>query len=109
MSLVREAHGRSSPDGDSRAHRRRRDRRSDIGDVLRLEDVPSTPGVTFLDDPHETVIATESRAPRVEVEAVAAEAEAGEEVEGEPVSEGEEAADEAGEALSEEASSDEAE
>ncbi len=30
----------------------------DVGDVLRLEDVPRVPDVTYLDDPHETVIAT---------------------------------------------------
>jgi large subunit ribosomal protein L25 len=64
-----------------------------IGDVLRLEDVGAIEGVTLLDDPYETVVATVS-APRVEVEPVA-EVE-GEEVEGEAV-EGEEAA-EAGEA-----------
>jgi hypothetical protein len=52
-----------------------------IGDVLRLEDVGAIDGVTLLDDPHETVIATVS-APRVEVEPVA-------EVEGEEVEEGE--------------------
>jgi large subunit ribosomal protein L25 len=48
----------------------------EVGDVLRLEDVSPPPGVTFLDDPHETVIATVS-APRglVEVEVEAAEAE----------------------------------
>jgi len=72
----------------------------EIGDVLRLEDLPAIEGVTFLDDPHETVIATVS-APRVEVEPVA-EVEEGEEVEGE-VAEGEEAA-EAGEAPADEAS-----
>jgi large subunit ribosomal protein L25 len=32
----------------------------EVGDVLRLEDVPVPPNVTFLDDPHETVIATVS-------------------------------------------------
>jgi large subunit ribosomal protein L25 len=30
----------------------------DVGDILRLEDVPPIEGVTFLDDPHETVLAT---------------------------------------------------
>jgi large subunit ribosomal protein L25 len=30
----------------------------EVGDVLRLEDVPAIPNVTYLDDPHETVIAT---------------------------------------------------
>jgi large subunit ribosomal protein L25 len=69
----------------------------EVGDVLRLEDIPSIEGVTFLDDPHETVIATVST-PRglVELEAEEAEeAEEGEEVEGEEgaeeAAEGEEA------------------
>ena len=35
-----------------------------IGDALRLEDLPAIDGVTILDDPHDTVIATVS-APRV--------------------------------------------
>jgi large subunit ribosomal protein L25 len=39
----------------------------EIGDTLRLEDLPRIEGVTFLDDPHETVIANVS-APIVEVE-----------------------------------------
>ena len=30
----------------------------EIGDTLRLEDIPPVEGATFLDDPHETVIAT---------------------------------------------------
>ncbi|HEY7732314.1 MAG TPA: 50S ribosomal protein L25 [Gaiellaceae bacterium] len=30
----------------------------DVGDILRLEDVPPIEGVTFLDDPRETVLAT---------------------------------------------------
>jgi large subunit ribosomal protein L25 len=72
----------------------------EVGDVLRLEDVPPIPDVTFLDDPHETVIATLS-VPRgfAELEeadaAAAAEAEAEAaaegEVEGEAAPEGEEA------------------
>ena len=70
----------------------------EIGGVLRLEDIPANEAVTFLDDPHETVIATVS-APRVEVEPVA-EVE-GEAVEGE-AAEGEEAA-EAGETPADEA------
>lgn len=51
----------------------------EVGDVLRLEDVPVPAGVTFLDDPHETVLATVS-APRgyVEAEEVEEEAEAAE-------------------------------
>jgi large subunit ribosomal protein L25 len=75
----------------------------EVGDVLRLEDVRVPPDVTFLDDPHETVIATVS-VPRgfqelEEAEAAAAaeaEAEALAEAEGE-VPEGEEAPEEAGE------------
>ena len=39
----------------------------EIGDALRLEDISALEGVTFLDDPHETVIATVS-APIVEAE-----------------------------------------
>lgn len=35
-----------------------------IGDALRLEDLPAIADVTILDDPHDTVIATVS-APRV--------------------------------------------
>jgi large subunit ribosomal protein L25 len=68
----------------------------EIGDVLRLEDLGAPEGVTFLDDPHETVIVTVS-APRVEIEPeVEEELEEGEEVEGEvaegeAVAEGEEA------------------
>lgn len=65
-----------------------------IGDVLRLEDLATREGVTFLDDPHETVIATVS-APRVEVEPEEEELEEGEEAE---EAEGEEAAEEAAEA-----------
>jgi len=63
----------------------------EVGDVLRLEDVSPPPGVTFLDDPHETVIATVS-APRglVEVEVEAAEAEL-EAAEGAPEAEAPEA------------------
>ena len=70
-----------------------------IGDVLRLEDVSAPEGVTFLDDPHETVIVsvTMSRAfveleeaeaeAAAEAEALAAE-EAGEVEEGEEPEEG---------------------
>jgi large subunit ribosomal protein L25 len=52
----------------------------EVGDVLRLEDIPPIENVTFLDDPHETVIATVS-APRglIELEEAEAEAEEGEE------------------------------
>jgi large subunit ribosomal protein L25 len=75
----------------------------EVGDVLRLEDVPAVPNVTYLDDPHETVIATVS-VPRgyAELEeaeaaaaAEAAEAEAAEL--GEAAPEGEAAEAEAGE------------
>jgi large subunit ribosomal protein L25 len=59
----------------------------EVGDVLRLEDIPAIPNVTVLDDPHETVIATVS-VPRgfaelEEAEAAEAEAAAAEEGEGE--------------------------
>lgn len=74
----------------------------EIGDVLRLEELPTVASVTFLDDPHETVIATVS-APRVEVEP---EVEPEAEVEGEEV-EGEEAAEEEGEASPDEAADEE--
>ena len=58
----------------------------EIGGALRLEDLPQLEGVTFLDDPHETVIATVS-APIVEAEP---EPEEGEELaEGEEPAEGE--------------------
>jgi large subunit ribosomal protein L25 len=66
----------------------------EVGDVLRLEDLPPIANVTFLDDPHETVIATVS-APRGLVELEAAEAEAEEAEEGAEEAEGAEA--EAGE------------
>jgi large subunit ribosomal protein L25 len=65
----------------------------EVGDVLRLEDIPPLPDVTFLDDPHETVIATVS-APRGLVELEEEEAEEAEE----GVEEGEEAEAEEGEA-----------
>jgi large subunit ribosomal protein L25 len=56
----------------------------EVGDVLRLEDIPAIANVTFLDDPHETVIATVST-PRglVELEEEEAEVEEGEEGEAE--------------------------
>lgn len=74
----------------------------EVGDVLRLEDMPRFESVTFLDDPHETVIATVSTprgyAELEEAEAAAAEAaeaeeaeEGAPEVEGEAVAEGDEA------------------
>ena len=71
----------------------------EVGDVLRLEDVPPIENVTVLDDPQETVIATVS-VPRgfqeleeAEAEAAAAEAEAEglEEGEAGPAEEGESA------------------
>jgi large subunit ribosomal protein L25 len=76
----------------------------EVGDVMRLEDLSSIASVTFLDDPHETVVATVS-APRVEVEPEVEEEVEGEEVEGE-AAEGEEAA-EAGDAPAGEASDEE--
>jgi large subunit ribosomal protein L25 len=64
----------------------------EVVDVLRLEDIPLLPDVTFLDDPHETVIATVS-APRGLVELEEEEAEEAEE----GVEEGEEGEAEEGE------------
>jgi len=64
----------------------------EVGDVLRLEDLAAIENVTFLDDLHETVIATVS-APRVEVEPEVEEEVEGEEVEGEEAPEGEEPAE----------------
>ena len=75
--------------------------RMEVGDVLRLADIPAIDKVTLLDDPHETVIATVSvprgfaeleEADAAEAEAAAAEAE-GEGAEGD-----EEGADESAEA-----------
>jgi len=48
-----------------------------MGEALRLEDLPKLEGVAFLDDPHETVIATIT-APTVEVEPEPVEGEEGE-------------------------------
>jgi len=63
----------------------------EVGDVLRLEDVPPLENVSFLDDPHETVIATVSLprgfAELEEAEAAAA-AEAAEAAEAEAATEG---------------------
>jgi large subunit ribosomal protein L25 len=58
----------------------------DVGDVLRLEDVRAIPDVTFLDDPHETVIATVS-IPRGFQELEEAEAAAAAEAEAEALAE----------------------
>jgi large subunit ribosomal protein L25 len=60
-----------------------------IGDVLRLEDIRAPEGVTFLDDPHETVIVTVTMA-RAFVELEEAEAAAAAEAEAEAAEEGEE-------------------
>jgi large subunit ribosomal protein L25 len=63
----------------------------EVGDVLRLEDVPPLESAAFLDDPHETVIATVS-VPRGFVELEEAEAAAAEEARvAEAVAEGAEA------------------
>ena len=66
----------------------------EMGDTLRLEDVAAKEGVTFLDDPHETVIATVSAPMREEELEAAIDELAGEVEEGE---EGEEAPEEAAE------------
>jgi large subunit ribosomal protein L25 len=77
----------------------------DIGDVLRLEDLRAPEGVTFLDDPHETVIVSVAMA-RAFVELEEAEAEAAAEAEAEEAEgeEGEEGAPTAEAAEGEEAS-----
>jgi large subunit ribosomal protein L25 len=95
LSLVtREVHVEALP-GDIPEHIEADLGSMEVGDVLRLEDIPAIPDVTFLDDPHETVIATVST-PRGLVEL---EEEAAEELE-----EGEEAAEAAeGEAAEAEA------
>ncbi len=74
----------------------------EMGDTLRLEDVATKEGVTFLDDPHETVIATVSAPMREEeleaaIEEVAGEVEEGEEAPEEAAEEGAEAEATAGE------------
>ncbi len=73
----------------------------EIGDTLRLEDLPTIEGVVFLDDPHETVIANVS-APIVEVEPEP------EEIEGEEGEEGVEGEAPEGEAPAAEAAEGEA-
>jgi large subunit ribosomal protein L25 len=70
-----------------------------MGDTLRLEDLPAIEGVTFLDDPHETVIATVT-APMREVEPEVEEVE-GEEGEPGEAPEGEGGETPAGEAAAE--------
>jgi large subunit ribosomal protein L25 len=80
-----------------------------IGDTLRLADLPALPGVTFLDDPEETVLATVT-APSVFEEPEPEEPEEGVELpEGEeaPVAEGEVPAEGEGEAPPEAAESSE--
>ena len=66
----------------------------EIGDVLRLEDIRAPEDVTFLDDPHETVIATLSM-PRAFAELEAAEAEAAAEADAEAAAEAGEEGEEA--------------
>jgi large subunit ribosomal protein L25 len=73
-----------------------------IGDTLRLADLPATEGVTYLDDPEETVLATVTMPTRIvepEPEEVEEELEEGEVPEGEEAPEGaaEEAPAEGGE------------
>jgi len=64
----------------------------ELGDVLRLADIPAIEDVTFLDDPHETVIATVSM-PRGYAEIEEADAAAAEEAAAEGAPEAEEAAE----------------
>jgi large subunit ribosomal protein L25 len=59
----------------------------EVGDVLRLADIPTIEDVTFLDDPHETVIATVSM-PRGYAELEEADAAAAEEAAAEAAAEG---------------------
>ena len=61
----------------------------EIGDTLRVEDLPAVSGVTYLDDPHETVIVTVTL-PKlvVEEEPEVVEGEEGEVAEGEAPAEG---------------------
>ena len=68
----------------------------EMGDSLRLEDIPVREGVTYLDDPHETVLATVS-APMREEELEAAAEEAAAEGLGEAEAEEEAAPEEAAE------------
>jgi large subunit ribosomal protein L25 len=72
-----------------------------IGDTLRLLDLPPMEGVTFLDDPEGTVLATVTL-PTIEVEPEPEELEEGEEgEEGEELAEGEEAPEGAADAPAE--------
>jgi large subunit ribosomal protein L25 len=72
-----------------------------IGDTLRLLDLPPMEGVTFLDDPEETVLATVTL-PTREVEPEPEELEEGEEgEEGDELAEGEEAPEGAADAPAE--------
>lgn len=77
----------------------------EMGDTLRLEDVKGQEGVTFLDDPHETVIATVS-APMREEELEAATDEAAAEGLGDDVEAPEGAAEESADAGDADAGSD---
>jgi large subunit ribosomal protein L25 len=73
-----------------------------IGDTLRLADLPTRDGVTYLDDPEETVLATVTMPTRiVEPEPEEEELAEGEELPEGEVPEGEEAAEGAAEAPAE--------
>jgi large subunit ribosomal protein L25 len=73
----------------------------EMGDTMRLADVPAIEGVRFLDDPDETVLATVT-VPTKEVEPEPTEEELAELAEGEELPEGEEAPEgEEGEAAAE--------
>ena len=80
--------------------------RMEVGDVLRLVDVRPIENVTFLDDPHETVIATVS-VPRGFAELEEAEAEAAAEAEAEAAAEAGEEGEAEGEPPIDEAEADE--
>jgi large subunit ribosomal protein L25 len=73
----------------------------EVGDVLRLSDVPAIENVTFLDDPYETVVATVSM-PRGYAELEEADAEAAEAAAAEGAAEAEAEADESAAAEPEE-------
>jgi large subunit ribosomal protein L25 len=82
LSLVaRELHVEALP-GDVPEHIEVDVTRLEVGDVLRLEDLPPIDKVTILDDPHETVIATVA-VPRGFAELEEAEAAEAAEAEGE--------------------------
>ncbi len=69
----------------------------EMGDALRIEDLPEIPGVTYLEDPSYTVVSVTAPAAEVEEEPELLEGEEGELLEGEEGEEAEEADGEEGE------------